>query len=181
MTATWTTPRTWAVNELVTPDLLNTQLRDNLEYLKSPPVAQYVTNDLTYEVSRSGYGSFVDVDGTNLSLTLQTYGGDVKVTIQGFYYETSATAAKVGYLDIAVDSARQGDTNVGLWALNGAQPLTLTYIVRNLAAGSHTFKLQWNHEASDGVSRFGVELTSVVFERCPVIFRVEEIEKTPTS
>ena len=34
----YTTPKTWAVNELVTASLMNQQVRDNLLYLKSPPV-----------------------------------------------------------------------------------------------------------------------------------------------
>jgi len=32
MTATWTAPRTWANNELVSDSLLNTHLRDNLDW-----------------------------------------------------------------------------------------------------------------------------------------------------
>jgi hypothetical protein len=34
MTATWTTPRTWATGEVVTESMLNTHVRDNLEYVK---------------------------------------------------------------------------------------------------------------------------------------------------
>jgi hypothetical protein len=35
MTAAWTAPKTWSVGELVTAALLNTHLRDNLEWLYS--------------------------------------------------------------------------------------------------------------------------------------------------
>jgi hypothetical protein len=33
MTATWTSPKTWSVGELLTADFLNTHLRDNSEWL----------------------------------------------------------------------------------------------------------------------------------------------------
>jgi hypothetical protein len=33
MTATWTAPKTWSIGELVTAALLNTHMRDNLEWL----------------------------------------------------------------------------------------------------------------------------------------------------
>lgn len=182
MTATWTAPRTWADNDLVAADDLNEQLRDNLEFLKDSPVAQYISNDSSYEVSRSGNGSFVDVDDTNLALTLETNGGDVKITLQGRFQESSGTASKNAYLDMAVDGTRQGDTTTGLWSLDGDfNPLYVTHIVRGLEAGSHTFKPQWNHEAADGSTKFGVEITSVNDDRCEVIFRVEEISNHPTA
>lgn len=180
--ATWTTPTLWTVDQLVSADDLNTQIKGNMEFLKDPPVAQYITNDNTYEVSRSGNGSFVDVDGTNLALTLTTNGGDVKITILGRFHETSGNLSKRAYLDVAVDGTRQGDTTTGLWALNSSiSVLNLTHIVRDLDPGSHTFKLQWNHEVSDGVTRFGVEITGVDNERCEVIFRAEEISNQPAA
>ena len=36
----WTAPRTWALNDLVTPALLNEQLRDNLLALRTPPTCR---------------------------------------------------------------------------------------------------------------------------------------------
>lgn len=39
MTAIWTPPKTWSAGELVTAELLNQQLRDNLDYLKDRPAA----------------------------------------------------------------------------------------------------------------------------------------------
>jgi hypothetical protein len=35
MTATWTTPRTWTTGEVVTASMLNTHLRNNLDWLKA--------------------------------------------------------------------------------------------------------------------------------------------------
>ena len=32
---TWTTPRTWSAGELVTATMMNTHVRDNLEYLST--------------------------------------------------------------------------------------------------------------------------------------------------
>ena len=33
----WTTPKTWATNEVVTAANMNTHLRDNMAFLGSPP------------------------------------------------------------------------------------------------------------------------------------------------
>ena len=40
MTAFWTTPRTWATDDFADPDMLNTHLRDNIEWLKRPSVVE---------------------------------------------------------------------------------------------------------------------------------------------
>ena len=39
MTPIWSQPRTWLTGELATAALLNQHLRDNLDWLKTPPVA----------------------------------------------------------------------------------------------------------------------------------------------
>lgn len=41
---TWTTPRDWTDNEVVSAALLNTHVRDNLDYLKSDPVIAQAVN-----------------------------------------------------------------------------------------------------------------------------------------
>ena len=58
---TWITPKTWAVDELVTASMLNTHLRDNLNYLLGRP-KQVIRrdNNATYTTTST---SFVDIDG----------------------------------------------------------------------------------------------------------------------
>ena len=54
MPAIWSSPRSWSVGELVSASLLNTHLRDNLEFLKAPPTALYTLN-LSPAVSTAGF------------------------------------------------------------------------------------------------------------------------------
>jgi hypothetical protein len=54
----WTTPRDWSVGEVVTAAMLNSNLRDNLDYLFSPPsVGAYRSTDQT----GIGSGTWTDV------------------------------------------------------------------------------------------------------------------------
>jgi hypothetical protein len=146
MTAVWTPPRTWNVGELVTAGLLNTHLRDNLEFLKAQvdlPVSLAAAASATqYSTASATYG---DVDGTNLVLNLTTSGG---IVLLGF--STLAkhnTAAGEARLDWLIDGARVGHATFGISLLQ--VPATDLYIpvthihARALSAGAHTIKLQF--------------------------------------
>lgn len=50
----WTTPRTWRVGETPTYTLLNTHLRDNLDFLYSPPSCR-VYNSANISTSTGGF------------------------------------------------------------------------------------------------------------------------------
>ena len=79
----WTTPKTWSSEPLTSTDL-NTYVRDNQNYLKGrvdADAAQYERTSGDYTTSSS---TLVDVDATNMSLTITTTGGDVLVTLVGF-------------------------------------------------------------------------------------------------
>ena len=67
MPAVWTTPATWDVDQLVTNDDLNEQVRDNLEYLLSPNHDQIV-RDNSGDYTITNVGTFQDIDTTNLSI-----------------------------------------------------------------------------------------------------------------
>lgn len=92
--------------------------------------------------------SFVDVDATNLSLTMTTRARRCRVTVLAVGY---ILAANTLCLDITVDSTRQGD-NLGLVFTNSTIPVPLcfSYITGVLSAGSHTFRLQWKVTGSTG-------------------------------
>lgn len=62
---TWTTPVTWATNQLVTAANMNEQVRDNLNYLLAKPTVK-ILGDTGANYSTSST-SFVDVDVTNLT------------------------------------------------------------------------------------------------------------------
>ncbi len=90
----------WQVDELVTADLLNTHLRDNLNALKSPPSQQAVRdNEAAYSTTST---SFVVVDGTNLKITLTTTGGDVLVRFTGTAHADSTSGRQMSF-DVQVD------------------------------------------------------------------------------
>jgi hypothetical protein len=144
MTATWHTPATWTVGQLVTATNLNEQLRDNLEFLKTPPTSLYNLNQGSDYTTTST--SFVDVDATNLSLTINTAGGDVLIVFLGF----GAGSARL-YFDIAIDGVRMaGDDGFFSAVQNSNGPLTLVALKQGLSAGSHTFKLQWKVNSGTG-------------------------------
>lgn len=143
MTAAWTAPKTWNTNDLVTATDLNTHLRDNLDWLKAPPTANYVANQASDYTTTST--SFVNVDGTNLSLTITTTGGNVLIGFSGAVSNTAA--GSVTYLDVEIDGVRfAGDDGVVGVAQNIANySVNAGFVVlkTGLSAGSHTFKLQW--------------------------------------
>jgi hypothetical protein len=145
----WTTPHTWEDNELVTADLLNTHLRDSLNALKAPPTDHHECDEASDYTTTST--SFVDVDGTNLALTITTTGGDVLV-----HFHASMMHSNAGriYFDVAVDGNRiAGDDGIlgGVASNSAGAPvtwMTFTRLITGLSVGEHTFKLQWKTSGS---------------------------------
>jgi hypothetical protein len=134
----WTTPATWAVDQLVSADDLNTLVRDNLNALKTPPSAHYECDEGSDYATNST--SFTDVDATHLALTITTAGGDVFVGFHG-----NVACNQRVFFDVYVDSARiGGDDGIIRNGSNGQNdPISFVRLVSGLSAGAHTFKLQW--------------------------------------
>lgn len=129
----WTIPRTWVTNELVTADMLNEQLRDNLVALKSPAFAAQGL-DRNWSTTAT---SWVEVDAPNLRLTLQTQGGNVLV---GWAATLSiSTSSYHYYLGVKMDT---GSTMYVAQAnLANYHPSGGAVWLRNVPAGTHTFYL----------------------------------------
>jgi hypothetical protein len=149
MTATWATPvKTWADNNLVAASDLNAEIRDRMDFLKSPPTAQYTLNQASDYTTTST--SFVDVDGTNLVLTITTAGGDVLIGFSGLVGNNGNTQNVL--FDVLLDGVRIGgdDGLIGMRtaAAGAASPVSLLFLKTGLSAGSHTFKLQWRTTAT---------------------------------
>lgn len=147
MTATWRAPVTWATGNLVTATNLNEQLRDNLEFLKTPPTGLISIDEASDYTTTST--SFVDVDSAgdpDLSLDLTTAGGDVLIVFMAYAGGTGRV-----YFDIAVDSVRMA-TNDGFFsAVNAVNtPITIVALKQGLAPGSHNFKVQWKVNTGTG-------------------------------
>ncbi len=136
----WTTPKTWAVDELVTASALNTHMRDNLNALKAPPTAHYEVDEASDYTTNST--SFVDVDATHLALTITTSGGDVLVH---FHANPSIGAPAFLHFDVDVDGARVGgDDGIVRYSTPSYNvPVSFTRLITGLAAGEHVFTLQW--------------------------------------
>ena len=143
----WTPPKTWTSEPLTSVDL-NAQLRDNQNYLKG----RMDNSSSVLAGSASNYAtsstSFVDVDASKLSLTLNTNGGDVLLGFTAAIF-SQRNGAKV-YFNIAVDSvdyfAGDGITQLTLATSGDAhrhKPLCLVALIPGLSAGSHTFRLRW--------------------------------------
>lgn len=144
----WTTPKTWAVDELLTAAKLNTHVRDNLLALKVPPQAEIVRDNGARYVTTSG--TWVSVDSTNLKLSLTTSGGDVELFFQGVLSADSATG-RHAWFDFRIDGAggyavdlgyAGGLVRVAVQTTMGA-PVQVGARVAGLSAGSHTFEVIW--------------------------------------
>ena len=162
---TWTTPRTWADNDLVDAADLNEQLRDNLEWVKA-----VIDNGDSYECDEASSDytttstNFTAVDSTNLRLTITTNGGDVLVGFCG-----SITTTSAGYrifLDVKLDDDYLGNDD-GLLAKSIASglgdtphPASFVYLVRDLETGEHTFELHWKVTAGTGKIHAGAGTTN---------------------
>lgn len=139
----WTTPKTWSSEPLTSTDL-NTYVRDNQAYLKDridgANAAQYNTQVTASTTS----ATVVDIDATNLNLTITTTGGDVEVTLIGTGY-SSGTTRVVFYVDV--------DGTAYFLSASSAQSSTHGNVnavlkITGLSAGEHTFKLQFLRESA---------------------------------
>lgn len=135
---TWTTPKTWQDNDLVTAALMNTHLRDNLDWLKAPnmglvtvPGTSMTTNSTT----------FVAVANLN-TITLTTTGNRVMLYFSGAWHNNTGA---MHYLTFGVDGVAVGPTS-GLYGHNtGAiyHGVSATFLTDVLTAGPHTFSVMW--------------------------------------
>jgi hypothetical protein len=136
----WTTPPSFTSGQVITATDLNTYLRDNTSYLLSRPKnAVKRDNNANYTTTSA---SFVDIDGTNLSITLSVSGSAVLLAFSGTVNSSSNQPA----FDFTVDGTRVGTGGSdGLMTMTGNIQSNATFIalVTGLSAGSHTFKVQW--------------------------------------
>lgn len=159
----WSVPKTWATGELVTAALLNGHLRDQLDYLFTPPV-DVINLNLGADLTTTSTASFVDVDGTNLAQTIVTSGEDVRITFSGTF--SHSTGGSRVYLRIEKDGVpMQADDGLLEHTLitNGARHhISFDIIDESPSGGSHTYKLQWKTSAATVTLHAGAGGTSDV-------------------
>lgn len=144
--ATWTAMDNLATGDLVTEADMDA-IRGNIEYLLDPNADAILYNNTADYTTTSA--TMVDVDATNLSITITTNGGPVLVTFSGAAQHNLARST--GF-DVAVDGTAQGATftyginmvTTNANTLNLYMPVSFAILITGLSAASHTFKLQWN-------------------------------------
>lgn len=141
----WTAPRTWSTGEIVTAAMMNTHLRDNLDYLKAGIDAPLnAASAGSGAIPTTTSGTFVDVHA-NYVITLATTGAPLLLGFSGTW--KSASSGADCCLDVTIDGARIGHSSYGLLLMQAAsadqiQPFSHLRVI-SLAAGSHSFHLQW--------------------------------------
>ena len=155
----WTTPRTWVTNELVTAAMLNTHIRDNLNYLLNPN-GFFTSSTGTFTTSSA---TPVTVNAA-LSTTITTYGGDILLGCS-FRLESGATT------DVFIAHDGGNDLRVvRVGVVNGYYAATV--LKKGIAAGSHSFQLRWNISSTTATMR-GIDGGG--FVAAPIIFWAIEI------
>ena len=133
----WTTPTTVSAGDKLTSTMWNNQVAGNLSYLLSPNKGMIIRNNNgDYSTTST---SWVDVDATNLSITITTYGGPVLVLAAML---TGQTSGDTGGIDVTMDGTRIGEAST-LGLVNATSTYVPICTIVTPAAGSHTFKLQY--------------------------------------
>lgn len=146
---TWVTPKTdWQPDEVVTADDMN-DIGGDLDALKHPPTdISNVNHDSNFTTSST---SFTDVDpdtniATNqLGVQVTSNGGPLLVTFSGAVGNNSASPA-VMYFDLTLDGTRvAGDDGIIAVSAKAGDAVnaSFTYWLDDVAAGTHTVRLQW--------------------------------------
>jgi hypothetical protein len=140
----WVTPKTdYLTGDLVTAQEMN-NIGTNLDWLKNEGDGYTLDEASDYSTTST---SFVDIDATNLALTITTEGGDVLIGVNLTLYR-SGSADNV-YIDVheSVSNARLGgDDGMAATYVENTIPsrqIGFVWLAEGLSAGSHTFKLQW--------------------------------------
>lgn len=135
---TWTQPKTWTTEPLTSVDM-NTHLRDNLNALKSPPMA-HVTNP-PYAQFATSSTTWVDVASNVFTLSITSGGGDLLVGFTG----TVEGDARVQF-NVTFNGVRQFPDADGVRASASVDYwVTVSFLhwITAPSAGTHTLNLQW--------------------------------------
>jgi len=123
-------------------------LRTNQDFLRNPPNVLYTRGfgDADYTVTSA---VFENIDGSNMDESLTTYGGDVRVRFSGRCLHSTTGWI---YFEIVVDGTPlSNDTTTGLGGIRPDYGEDFTLHKRiPLAAGAHTFAIQWRTNTGTG-------------------------------
>jgi hypothetical protein len=157
----YTTPRDWSDYELVRAGYLNTDVRDNFLFLKTPPFNNVTINAIVTTTSTS----FVELTGATMTVTSQ--GGRMLIAACGVSSNSSAGATVT--FDLAIDGTRVGNATTGLTAqqspiANYPDNISAVHITDTApSAGSHTYSVHWKVSSGTGstITRlFAIEIAA---------------------
>lgn len=150
MPATWTAEKTWSVGELVTAALINTHLRDKVEYLKTPALANSGGINLGADITGTST-SFAALDTTNLRVALPSTfpGGGILVVLNATIINSVPTTV---LFDVAVDGSRHGGDD-GLFGVSPSSatarfPVSFVRYIPGLTSGAHNIDLYYKNVAA---------------------------------
>jgi len=139
--------------ERLTREQANLYIHDNMEAIRNPPTAVYITvgHSVNYSTTST---SFVNVDATNMILEITTTGDGAGGNSTVFL---SLCGTVYGNADIYFRVLRDGVTPIGAddgiivieAGAGGVRPASFLYPL-DLAAGTYTFALQWKVSSGTG-------------------------------
>jgi hypothetical protein len=138
----WTSPATWTA-ALVTVSQFNQQIRDNLNALKSPPVA-VAEPASNYTITTTGFAD-VDTDDFKCEVTLA---GTVALVWFNGTVQHSDTGGTVNF-NVSIDNV-DAVANDGIicvrpmdFSTSHRMPVSFVYRITGITPGTRTFRLRW--------------------------------------
>lgn len=158
----WTTPLTFTAGMVIGATDLNTYIRDNTNYLKTPAFGRTACNPTGVADIRTTSTTWTAVSA-GISLTLTTYGGNLHCCFMGWIAQNPALLA------FEVDgTAYTGIHPSGLFKAQNTQGFTVDdWITAVTATGSHVIRPAWRVGA-------GTQTAELVCSGQPAIFWVRE-------
>lgn len=166
----WNAPRTWVADEIVSASTLNTHLRDNLSYLKSPAFA--MTGVVTATILSASATTFTAIGQTVFNLTIAPQGdavmvgGLINVTTSGLFFDIGYSASGGSWWS-AVGSAADAPSGLGQIDAATRQRISLNHWVTGLSsASSYTFFPLWrSHFATSAMQLYNSGVKNVFWVR----------------
>jgi len=90
----WTAPKTWATGEMMTADLMNQQVRDNLTFLNGlSESAKFYSTTNTFSTTSTTY---VDITGASLSYTPKLNRALLFMSCNGWFSSNTGSSLDIG-------------------------------------------------------------------------------------
>lgn len=143
----WTTPITWTVGQIVGASDMNTQIRDNMNYLFASRPLQQIVWSTTADYTTTST-SPVDVDATNLIISATFSGTRALVFATGtLKYNLANEVAKLGVFSVGLGANSNAAADVG--GATGGGFVSLVALFTGLSAVSQSFKMRfWTSNVS---------------------------------